>query len=68
TGKKGDFKLSYNGFMGFKNLTKTLDVLSPYDYVIYQSERSRGSATDSTNFTKNFGTTWDTLNNYKNAS
>jgi hypothetical protein len=44
-----------------------MDVLSPYDYVVYQSERSRGSSTDSASFTKNFGTTWDTLNVYKNV-
>lgn len=66
TGRPGRFTLSYNGFVGVKSLAKKLDVLSPYDYVIYQSERSRGSSTDSTTFTKNFGTTWDTLNVYKN--
>lgn len=41
--------------------------MSPYEYVIYQFERSRGSSTDSTSFAKNFGTTWDTLSNYKNV-
>ncbi len=66
-GKPGKLKVSYNGFVGVKYLPKTLDVLSPYDFVIYQSERSRGNGTDSTNFTKNFGTTWDTLINYKNV-
>jgi hypothetical protein len=35
--------------------------------VVYQSERSRGSGTDSTSFVNNFGTTWDTLSVYKNA-
>ncbi len=68
SGRPGKLQLSYNGFVGVKNLAKELKVLSPYDYVIYQSERSRGSSVDSTNFTKNFGTTWDTLNNYKNVS
>ncbi len=67
SGRAGKLSVSYNGFIGFKKLAKKLDVLSPYDYVIYQSERSRGSSTDSTTFTKNFGTTWDTLNNYKNV-
>jgi TonB-linked SusC/RagA family outer membrane protein len=66
-GKQGKLTLSYNGFYGVKELAKKLEVLSPYDYVIYQSERSRGSSTDSTTFTKNFGTTWDTLSNYKNV-
>jgi TonB-linked SusC/RagA family outer membrane protein len=68
SGKPGKLKVSYNGFVGTKSLPKTLKVLSPYDYVVYQSERSRGSSTDSTTFTKNFGTTWDTLSNYKNVN
>jgi len=66
-GRQGRLLVSYNGFVGIKKLPKTLSVLSPYEYVIYQSERSRGSSTDSTTFTKNFGSTWDTLANYKNA-
>jgi TonB-linked SusC/RagA family outer membrane protein len=68
TGKPGKTVVSYNGFVGIKKLAKELPVMSPYEYVIYQSERSRGSSTDSTNFTKNFGTTWDTLANYQNVS
>ena len=67
SGKSGKLLLTYIGFVGIKNLAKKLGVLSPYDYVVYQSERSRGSSTDSATFTKNFGTTWDTLSNYKNV-
>jgi TonB-dependent starch-binding outer membrane protein SusC len=67
TGKPGRLIVGYNGFVGVKSLAKELKVLSPYDYVIYQSERYRGSTTDSTSFAKNFGTTWDTLSNYKNV-
>ena len=67
SGKSGKLLLTFNGFVGIKNLAKKLGVLSPYDYVVYQSERSRGSSTDSATFTKNFGTTWDTLSNYKNV-
>jgi TonB-linked SusC/RagA family outer membrane protein len=66
SGKPGRLVIGYNGFVGIKTLAKELDVLDPYDYVFYQSERSRGSNTDSTNFTKNYGTTWDTLENYRN--
>ena len=66
SGKPGRLTVTYNGYYGVKDLAKTLKVLSPYDYVVYQSERSRGSSTDSTTFGKNFGTTWDTLNVYKN--
>jgi hypothetical protein len=59
--------VTYDGLIGVKDLSKTLKVLSPYDFVIYQSERSRGSSTDSISFTNKFGHTWDTLENYKNV-
>jgi len=68
SGKPGKLVVAYNGFIGVKNLSKTLAVLSPYDYVMYQSERSRGNSVDSTNFLTNFGSTWDTLANYKNTN
>lgn len=67
SGKPGKLILNYNGFVGVKKLANKLELLSPYEFVIYQSERSRGSSLDSTSFTKNFGTTWDTLANYKNV-
>lgn len=67
SGRPGRTIVSYNGFIGMKKIPKTLDVLSPYDYVVYQSERSRGNTTDSTSFVNNFGTTWDTLNVYKDV-
>jgi len=66
-GKPGKLQVSYNGFVGVKQLARKLGVLTPADYVLYQSERSRGSSTDSLNFIKNFGTTWDTLKNYNNV-
>jgi TonB-linked SusC/RagA family outer membrane protein len=66
-GKPGKLQVSYNGFVGVKQLANKLGVLSPSDYVLYQSERSRGSNTDSLNFIRNFGTTWDTLKNYNNV-
>jgi TonB-linked SusC/RagA family outer membrane protein len=67
TGRPGRLIVGYNGYVGVKYLPKTLKVLSPYEYVIYQSERSRGSLADSVSFVNNFGTTWDTLSNYKNV-
>ena len=68
SGRSGKLKVAYNGFTGIKNLLKSLDVLNPYDFVVYQSERTRGSSTDSTSFANNFGSTWDTLSNYKNVN
>ncbi|MEI9956518.1 MAG: TonB-dependent receptor plug domain-containing protein [Ferruginibacter sp.] len=41
-GKSGRFKVSYNAFVGIKKLAKELDVMDPYNFVYYQSERARG--------------------------
>jgi TonB-linked SusC/RagA family outer membrane protein len=43
-----------------------MEVMSPYDFVNWQYERSRGNATDSASFAQTYGTTWDTLSVYKN--
>lgn len=67
SGKPGKLRLSYNGYVGVKFLAKKLKVMSPYDFIYYQSERSRGSNADSTTFTKNYGTTWDTLSVYQDV-
>jgi TonB-dependent starch-binding outer membrane protein SusC len=66
-GRPGKSHISYNGFIGIKQLSNKLKVLDPYDYVVYQSERSRGSSVDSLAFGRNFGTTFDTLNAYKSV-
>jgi TonB-linked SusC/RagA family outer membrane protein len=66
SGRPGRTIVSYNGFIGIKKLAKTLDVLSPYEFVLYQLERARAQGgQDSLNFLKNFGTTFDTLKVYK---
>jgi TonB-linked SusC/RagA family outer membrane protein len=65
SGRQGKTVISYNGFVGIKMLANKLGVMDPYDYVIYQSERSRGSSTDSTTFTNNFGRVFDSLDRYK---
>lgn len=67
SGRPGRLTIGYNGFIGVRTLANKLDVLSPYDFVVYQSERSRGNGTDSVAFVNNFGTTWDTLNVYRNV-
>lgn len=67
-GKAGKTMVSYNGQMGVRTLPMTMDVLSPYDFVRWQYERSRGSVADSSSFAQTYGTTWDTLNVYKNMS
>ncbi|GEO10151.1 SusC/RagA family TonB-linked outer membrane protein [Segetibacter aerophilus] len=68
SGRVGRTIVSYNGLVGVRKIARKLNVLDPYEFVLYQSERSRGSSTDSTSFARNFGTTWDTLTNYKNLA
>jgi TonB-linked SusC/RagA family outer membrane protein len=38
-GNEGKSKVSYNTYFGVKEVTKSLNVMSPYDYVFYQYER-----------------------------
>ncbi|HEX2682791.1 MAG TPA: SusC/RagA family TonB-linked outer membrane protein, partial [Ferruginibacter sp.] len=66
-GKNTRTSITYNGFMGVRKLPNTLAVMNPYEFVTYQYERSRGNATDSTNFVNQYGTTWDTLKNYQSV-
>jgi len=61
---KGHSKISYNGFIGIQKLGKELPVMSPYDFATYWYSQTRNSA-DSPTFAKLFGSTWDTLANYK---
>ena len=67
-GKPGKTTVTYNGAFGTRSLPKKLEVLSPYDFVTWQWERTRGVTLDSTSFAKTYGTTWDTLKNYQNIS
>ncbi|GAA4453337.1 TonB-dependent receptor [Nibrella saemangeumensis] len=59
--------VNYNGSFGFRENLKNLGVLKPYDYVLYQYEKTRNNATDSTSFANQYGSSWDTLSNYRNA-
>lgn len=68
TGKPGKTQVTYNGSYGFRQLNNFQDVMSPYDFVVWQWERSRGVIADSTAFAQTYGTTWDTLANYKNVA
>lgn len=67
-GRSGKTQVTYNGSYGMRQLNEFQDVMSPYDFVLWQYERSRGSIADSTSFAQTYGTTWDTLQNYKNVS
>ena len=58
-GYEGKAKVSYNMYYGMKQITKTLPVLSPYEYVLYQRE-----ITQDMYFDKYFGAAQD-MNLYK---
>lgn len=68
SGRPGKTQVNYNGSFGSREVPRFAEVLSPYDFVRWQYERSRGSIADSTSFARTFGTTWDTLAAYKNIS
>jgi TonB-linked SusC/RagA family outer membrane protein len=51
-GSEGRTTISFNAYAGFKNVTKNLDVLSPYEFVLSQAELIGATSSD---FTKYFG-------------
>lgn len=58
--------VTYNGLMGVRRLANKLEVMKPYDFVMYQYERSRGSQADRDNFLNTYGA-FEDLELYKNA-
>ncbi|HVE60177.1 MAG TPA: TonB-dependent receptor [Chitinophagaceae bacterium] len=64
SGRVGKTQVTYNGSIGFREIYKKMDVLNPYDFVTWQYERAR--IYNDTSFNRTYGTTWDTLQNYKN--
>ena len=57
-GTDGKGTVSYNNFLGVKNITKTLDVLDPYEYVFWQYELDQISPQAST-FERYYGSFQD---------
>ncbi|KEO72647.1 TonB-dependent receptor [Anditalea andensis] len=47
--------VSYNGFVGVRQLANKLDVMKPQDFVNYQYERSRGSEQERNRFLNTYG-------------
>lgn len=57
-GKVGKARVTYDGTFGARNISKTLGVLNPYDYVNYQSELYKtmyNGTSDSTKFAAKYG-------------
>jgi len=67
TGKSGRTQVSYNGSYGNRKIPEFMEVMRPYDFVIWQYERSRGNTTDSASFAQTYGASWDSLAKYKNS-
>ncbi|WP_300598731.1 TonB-dependent receptor [Niabella sp.] len=63
-GKEAKPIVTYNGFAGIKKLAQELPVLQPYDFVLLQYEKSRGTTEGQDAFRKIYGK-WDSLNVYQ---
>lgn len=66
--KKLKTSINYNGFLGVRKIQNTIDVLDPYEYVLYQYElyNKAGLASDKTIFENRYGT-YDQLSKYKDV-
>ncbi|HKO81770.1 MAG TPA: TonB-dependent receptor plug domain-containing protein, partial [Chitinophagaceae bacterium] len=64
-GRPGKTQINYNGSFGWRELPETMDVLSPYDFVVWQWERKLITS-DTAKF--QYGTNWDTLSVYKDIN
>ncbi|MFL9835354.1 SusC/RagA family TonB-linked outer membrane protein [Chryseobacterium terrae] len=60
--------INYNGFLGVRKIQNKIDVLDPYQYVLYQYElyNKAGIETDMTIFKNRYGT-YDQLSKYKDV-
>lgn len=65
SGRPGKTIVSYNGSFGYRQISKKMDVLNPYEFVVWQYEKAK--LTNDTSFNRIYGSTWDTLQNYKNT-
>jgi TonB-dependent starch-binding outer membrane protein SusC len=65
SGRNNRTVLSYNGFVGINRLANKLDVMKPYDFVVYQWERAM--FTGDTSQIWDYGRKFDTLSVYKNT-
>ncbi len=65
SGRNNRTQISYNGFYGVNKLANKLDVMKPYDFVVYQWERAM--FTGDTSAIWDYGRRFDTLTVYKDA-
>jgi len=67
SGKPGRTIITYDGFVGVRNLANKLDVMSPYEYVRMQMERAKHASPVDTTVLKAFGSTIDSISGFKNV-
>lgn len=65
-GKGTKTTVTYNGMVGVRQLGRRLAVQDPYEFVLYQYERSRGSEADRNGFLNTYGR-WEDMELYKEA-
>lgn len=65
-GKEMKPVVTYSGLVGVRKLLKNLDVMDPYNFVLYQYEKSRGNATQESSFRNSFGL-FEDMELYKKA-
>jgi len=65
-GKEAKTRVSYDGFVGLAKLQNKLEVMSPYDFVLRQYERSRGLTNTEAAFEQVYGS-FANIGDYKNA-
>ncbi|MFT4094610.1 MAG: TonB-dependent receptor [Niabella sp.] len=53
--KMGQTTITYDNYLNSKKVSKTLNVLNPYQYAVLQYERSLDDASDLAKFTNNYG-------------
>jgi TonB-linked SusC/RagA family outer membrane protein len=58
--------IAYNGLVGVDKLANKLDVMNPFDFVMYQYERTRPSQADRDNFQSTYGR-FEDLDLYKSV-
>ena len=66
-GKEAKTRISYDGFLGMARLQNKLDVMSPYDFVLRQYERSRGLTNTEAAFEQAYGS-FANIGDYKNLT
>jgi TonB-linked SusC/RagA family outer membrane protein len=54
-GREQKMQVTYNGLVGVRKLANKLNVMNPYDFVMYQYERSRGNASAENTFRNTYG-------------